>query len=212
MINLLVYGIVRRKEGEKMEFQKVVFKGSAVTNDQYLTDTLPEIVLAGRSNVGKSSFINSILGRKNVAYISSKPGKTQTLNFYLIDEQFYFVDVPGYGYAKVSKQEREKFGQIIEEYLTTRENLSLVVLLVDFRHPPSEDDILMYNYLSSYQIPCLVVATKVDKIPKTKRVKQERIIKQTLSLSENDYFITYSAITKENREVIINFLQSVVKE
>ena len=152
-----------------MIIRSVEFVTSAVHKEGYPIDNLPEIVLSGRSNVGKSSFINSLLNRKNLAHTSSRPGKTQTLDFFLINEDFYFVDVPGYGYAKVSKTAREQFGQMIEEYLLNRSNLRLVILLIDFRHNPTQDDILMYNFLKSYHIPCLVVGTKSDKITKNRR-------------------------------------------
>ncbi|HCW9297719.1 TPA: YihA family ribosome biogenesis GTP-binding protein, partial [Staphylococcus aureus] len=123
---------------------------SAVKEEQYPETELSEVALSGRSNVGKSTFINSMIGRKNMARTSQQPGKTQTLNFYNIDEQLIFVDVPGYGYAKVSKTQREKFGKMIEEYITKRENLQLVIQLVDLRHDPTQDDILMYNYLKHF--------------------------------------------------------------
>ncbi|MEJ3681434.1 ribosome biogenesis GTP-binding protein YihA/YsxC, partial [Staphylococcus aureus] len=126
---------------------------SAVKEEQYPETELSEVALSGRSNVGKSTFINSMIGRKNMARTSQQPGKTQTLNFYNIDEQLIFVDVPGYGYAKVSKTQREKFGKMIEEYITKRENLQLVIQLVDLRHDPTQDDILMYNYLKHFDIP-----------------------------------------------------------
>lgn len=193
-----------------MKVQKVEFITSAAQKTQYPDDNLPEILLSGRSNVGKSSFINSMLGRKNVAYTSSKPGKTQTLNFFKINEEFYFVDVPGYGYAKVSKQERLRFGEMIEEYLVYRKQLQLVVLLVDFRHTPSEDDILMYDYLKTYQIPVLVVGTKLDKVPKTKRLRHEKEIKRALQLDSNDLFIPYSSETKENKEAISSIINQFV--
>lgn len=186
------------------------FIKSATKNEHYPTDFLPEILLSGRSNVGKSSFINSVLNRKNIAHVSGKPGKTQTLNFYLINEEFYFVDVPGYGYAKVSKTEREAFGKMIEEYLLTREQLKLVVLLVDFRHKPTEDDIMMYDYLTSYNIPCLVVGTKVDKVPKTKRKKCEQLILNTLGCDE-DMFLPYSSETKQNRDVVYDLLDQIME-
>ena len=193
-----------------MNIKSVEFVQSAVQKEQYPIDDLPEIVLSGRSNVGKSSFINSILNRKKAAYISSRPGKTQTLNFFKINEQFYFVDVPGYGYARVSKTDRERFGEMIEEYLLYRDQLKLVVLLVDFRHAPSEDDILMYQYLKTYQIPVLVVGTKMDKVPKTKRINHEREIKRVLEMDSNDVFIPYSSETNHNKEIVLEYLKNFI--
>lgn len=187
------------------------YKASAAHTHQYPDDNLPEFLLSGRSNVGKSSFINSVLNRKKLAYVSSKPGKTQTLNFYLINEKFYFVDVPGYGYASVSRKQREEFGKMIEKYLTTRENLKLIFLLVDFRHDPSEDDIIMYDYLKYYEIPVCVIATKVDKIGKTHRDKHERNIKQKLKFDNNDTFIRYSSETMEGLESVHKMLWENLK-
>ena len=141
---------------------------SAVKPEQYPETGLSEVGLSGRSNVGKSTFINSMIGRKNMARTSQQPGKTQTLNFYNIDNQLVFVDVPGYGYAKVSKKQREAFGKMIEKYISQREELKLVIQLVDLRHNPTEDDVLMYNYLKHFDIPTLIICTKEDKIPKGK--------------------------------------------
>ena len=141
---------------------------SAVSPKQYPESQLPEIALAGRSNVGKSSFINTLINRKNLARTSGKPGKTQTLNFYLIEDALHFVDVPGYGYAKVSKTERAKWGKMIETYITQREQLRAVVSLIDLRHPPTQDDIQMYEFLKYYDLPVIIVATKADKIPRGK--------------------------------------------
>ena len=155
---------------------------SAASKKQYPENDWPEIALAGRSNVGKSSFINTLLNRKNFARTSGQPGKTQLLNFYNIDDQLHFVDVPGYGYARVSKKEREKWGKMIEEYLTTRENLKAVVSLVDIRHEPSEDDLMMYEFLKYYHIPVILVATKADKVPRGKWNKHESIIKKAMNL------------------------------
>lgn len=168
---------------------------SAVKPDQYPESDLPEFALAGRSNVGKSSFINKMLNRRGLARISSKPGKTQTLNFYLINEILHFVDVPGYGYAKVSKKEREAWGKMIETYLTNREQLKAVVLIVDLRHPPTSDDVMMYNFLKHYEIPCVVIATKADKIPKSKWQKHMKITKETLDIDPNDQIIMFSSET-----------------
>ena len=170
---------------------------SAANKSHYPQDEIPEIALAGRSNVGKSSFINTLLNRKNLARTSGKPGKTQLLNFFNIDNQLRFVDVPGYGYAKVSKTERAKWGRMIEEYLTTRENLRAVVSLVDFRHEPSADDVQMYEFLKYYEIPVIVVATKADKIPRSKWNKHESVIKKRLDFDKNDDFLIFSSINKD---------------
>ena len=149
-----------------MEVHNVELVMSAVAPSQYPTTGFPEIGLAGRSNVGKSSLINVLINRNSYARTSSQPGKTQTLNFYKVEDQLYFVDVPGYGYAKVSKKEREKWGQMIETYLTSRETLRGVVILVDARHAPTKDDVAMYEWMRYYEMPLLVVATKSDKIPR----------------------------------------------
>lgn len=180
---------------------------SAVKEEQYPDTNLSEIALSGRSNVGKSTFINSMIGIKNMARTSQQPGKTQTLNFYNIDQQLIFVDVPGYGYAKVSKSQREKFGKMIEEYITTRENLRLVIQLVDLRHDPTQDDILMYNYLKHFDIPTLVICTKEDKIPKGKVQKHLKNIKEKLDLEDEDNIISYSSIKNSRQQQIWNLLE-----
>ncbi|MDE3839802.1 YihA family ribosome biogenesis GTP-binding protein [Bacillus methanolicus] len=181
---------------------------SAVKPDQYPGEALPEFALAGRSNVGKSSFINKMLNRKNLARTSSKPGKTQTLNFYLINEAFHFVDVPGYGYAKVSKSERAAWGKMIETYFTSREQLKAVVLIVDLRHPPTADDVMMYDFLKHYEIPCIVIATKADKIPKGKWQKHLKITKETLNLDPNDHSVIFSSETGEGKERAWSIIES----
>lgn len=195
-----------------MQIESVEEPIIAVRISQYPTDNKCEFLLLGRSNVGKSSFINTLIERKNFARTSSKPGKTQTLNFYYINEDFYLVDVPGYGYANVSKETQKKFGIMIEDYLKTRENLKHVFLLVDYRHKPTEDDILMYNFLKYYNLNITVVATKYDKITKNGRIKQDKLIKEALKLEENEEFIPWSTITKKGRnevlEVINNYLES----
>ncbi|WP_341299947.1 ribosome biogenesis GTP-binding protein YihA/YsxC [Lysinibacillus sp. FSL H8-0500] len=178
-----------------MKVHNVEMVISAVRPDQYPEDGLPEFALAGRSNVGKSSFINRMIGRKALARISSKPGKTQTLNFYKIEEQLFFVDVPGYGYAKVSKSEREAWGKMIERYLTGRHELKAVVQIIDLRHPPTADDRMMYDFLKHYNIPCIVIATKADKIPKGKWDKHKKIIKETLDMAKGDPLIVFSSET-----------------
>jgi GTP-binding protein len=175
---------------------------SAVKKEQYPHDRLPEFALAGRSNVGKSSFINKMINRKALARTSSKPGKTQTLNFYKIENSMYFVDVPGYGFAKVSKLEREKWGKMIETYITIREQLKAVLLIVDLRHPPTNDDCLMYDFLKHHQIPCIVVATKADKIPKGKWASHLKTARDTLKLRSGDEIILFSSETGEGKDKI----------
>ncbi|WP_026569781.1 MULTISPECIES: ribosome biogenesis GTP-binding protein YihA/YsxC [Sediminibacillus] len=180
---------------------------SAVSKKQYPGDMLPEIALAGRSNVGKSSFINKMINRKNLARTSSKPGKTQTLNFYKINQSFYFVDVPGYGYAKVSKKEREKWGKMMEEYFMQRENLKAAVLIVDIRHQPTEDDVMMYDFLKHFELPVIVVATKLDKISKNKRAAHLQKVIKTLQADVEDIVIPFSAETAEGKEEAWKVLQ-----
>ncbi|MFJ5758217.1 ribosome biogenesis GTP-binding protein YihA/YsxC [Neobacillus sp. NPDC093182] len=181
---------------------------SAVRPEQYPETDLPEFALAGRSNVGKSSFINKMLNRKGLARISSKPGKTQTLNFYLINEILHFVDVPGYGYAKVSKSERAAWGRMIETYFTSREQLRAAVLIVDLRHPPTQDDVMMYDFLKHYGIPCIIIATKADKIPRGKWQKHLKVTKETLDLDENDQIVLFSSETGEGKDKAWSILQS----
>lgn len=181
---------------------------SAVKPEQYPATKLPEFALAGRSNVGKSSFINKMLNRKSLARISAKPGKTQTLNFYLINEMLYFVDVPGYGYAKVSKTEREAWGRMIETYFTTREPLKVAVLIVDLRHPPTADDRMMYNFLKAYDIPCMVITTKADKVPRGKWQKQMKIARETLGIAKNDHVVLFSSETGQGKDEAWKVLES----
>ncbi|WP_349408055.1 ribosome biogenesis GTP-binding protein YihA/YsxC [Pseudalkalibacillus sp. SCS-8] len=183
---------------------------SAVKKEQYPNDMKPEIALAGRSNVGKSSFINKMINRKSLARTSSKPGKTQTLNFYLLNDFMYFVDVPGYGFAKVSKKERDAWGRMIEQYLMESEHLKAVVLLVDIRHAPSQDDQLMYDWLNHFEIPVIVVATKADKIPKGKHQKHMKTIRETLGLSKEDIVLPFSSETSFGKEKVWSAIQKHV--
>lgn len=159
------------------------FEISAVGPKQYPKGNLPEIVLVGKSNVGKSSFINTMLGRKNLARTSNTPGKTRQINFYNVDDLFYFVDLPGYGFSKMSKQEKVISGKYIEEYLEKRENIALVVHLLDIRHQPTEDDRLMYDYILRSNLPFMVVTNKADKIAVTKVDTEVERIKQILGIS-----------------------------
>lgn len=189
-----------------MQIDKVEEPIIATRISQYPNDNKPEFLLLGRSNVGKSSFINTLIERKNFAHTSSKPGKTQTLNFYLVNDKFYLVDVPGYGFANVSKDIQKKFGMMIEDYLKTRDNLKHVFLLVDYRHKPTEDDILMYDFLKYYNKNITIVATKYDKVSKNGRVKQDKNIKDILKF-ESD-FIPWSTITKKGRTEILEIIEN----
>ncbi|WP_022793158.1 ribosome biogenesis GTP-binding protein YihA/YsxC [Marinococcus halotolerans] len=173
---------------------------SAVSPKQYPEGGLPEIALAGRSNVGKSSFINSLLARKNLARTSSKPGKTRTLNFYNIEDRFLFVDVPGYGYAKVSKSERAAWGEMMEEYLKSRDVLKAAFMIIDFRHEPTKDDIAMYDYLKFHELPVVIIATKADKITKNKRPRHLKRVKETLKLQPEDQTVVFSAETAQGKD------------
>lgn len=185
-----------------MKILKAELEKIAVEKPQYPSGDLPEIVLAGRSNVGKSNFINSMVNRNNLAKTSSKPGKTRTINFYKINDKFRLVDLPGYGYAKVSKQEKDKWGRIIEEYLNSRENIKEIILLVDIRHEPTELDVIMYNWIKSYNYRGLVVATKADKISKGKFQKHIKIIRDKLGIENPELIIPYSSITKINKDKV----------
>lgn len=185
-----------------MKITKAEIVISAVSKAQYPTLGTPEIALAGRSNVGKSSFINRLINRRQLVRTSSKPGKTRTLNFYNINDRFLFVDVPGYGYAKVSKSERAKWGEMMEEYFGTREPLSAVILVIDSRHTPTEDDVNMYDFVTYLNLPVIIVATKADKLKKQQRQKNLKKIKKTLQIEEGDPIIFFSAVTGEGKDKV----------
>lgn len=193
-----------------MKINNAELEISAVSKKQYPNDQLPEIALAGRSNVGKSSFINRMIQRKSLVRTSSIPGKTQTLNFYKINQSFYFVDVPGYGYARVSKKEREKWGLMMEEYFQTRETLQIVVLITDVRHQPTNDDIQMYDYLKYYGLPVLVIATKLDKVAKSKQNKYLQRTVNTLHLEPEDFIVPFSAISGEGKDKAWSILKHYI--
>jgi len=169
------------------------FLVSAVSKDQYPRGQLPEIAFAGRSNVGKSSLINSLVNRKNLVKVSSTPGKTRTINFFIVNDKLILVDLPGYGYAEVSKSEKMKWAPMIEEYLKSRENLKSVILLVDIRHKPTSDDKMMYDFIKYYKEKVIIVATKRDKISNNAVQKNLNIIKETLGTDEKDILIPYSS-------------------
>lgn len=183
---------------------------SAVREDQYPKDELPELAMAGRSNVGKSSLINTFVNRKNLARTSSQPGKTQTLNFYRVNDEFYLVDVPGYGYARVSQKKRQEFGEMIQDYLETRANLEGILILVDGRHEPTKDDIAMYQYAQYLNIPILVVATKIDKVKRNQRNKSIAGIKKAINLRPEDELLTFSSVDKTNLDKLSTWIEDKV--
>lgn len=182
----------------------------AVRRSQYPDNGKPEFLLVGRSNVGKSSFINALLNQKNLARTSSRPGKTQTLNFYLVNDLFYLVDVPGYGYASVNHEQQKKMGLMIEEYLEKRKEMKRVFMLIDFRIKPTENDLMMYKFLKYYHIPVTIVVTKVDKVSSSKKERNMKIIKDALNISVGDNYVLFSSINKTGREEILNMFDGYV--
>lgn len=186
------------------------FEISAVKPQQYPAGNLPEVAFAGRSNVGKSSIINTLLNRKAIARVSSTPGKTREINFYNLDQKLYFVDLPGYGYAKVSKEKKSSWGEVINTYLDTRQTLALTILLVDIRHLPSADDCMMFNWIKKSNIPYLLVASKADKITRGQLNQSLQAIRKTLGLDSEAEIIPFSAETKQGREEIWKRIDSMV--
>ena len=193
-----------------MVVKKPQFEISAVSPKQYPKDGLPEIVLAGKSNVGKSSFINTMINRKSLARTSSQPGKTRQINFYNIDNKFHFVDLPGFGYSKMSKTEQEKVGKFIEEYLFNGKNISLIILLIDIRHAPGANDILMFNYIRSIGMPYLVIANKADKIAPTKVPNYVAELRKSLQANENDIILPFSSEKKIYTENVWNKIEKLI--
>lgn len=187
-----------------MEIKQSDFITSAVVPGQYPRDGFVEVAFVGKSNVGKSSLINSITNRKKLAKVSGTPGKTRLVNFFFINKIIYFVDLPGYGYAKISKSEQQSWGRMIESYLQGREMLKKLVLLVDSRHKPTEDDIIMHNWITHYGIECIVVSTKIDKLTKNEIYRSDKLIKETLGLTEEEKIIHFSSLKKIGKEELIN--------
>ena len=187
----------KAKYEKGMKFKMIIknpeFKISAVSPKQYPNDGLPQIVLVGKSNVGKSSFINTMVNRKKLARTSSEPGKTRQINFYSMDNKFYFVDLPGYGYSKMSKEEQVRVGSFIEEYLSKCKNIALIVFLIDIRHSPTENDRLMYNYVINANKPCIIIANKADKIAVTKVDAQVKALQDELNPLKDFTFLPFSA-------------------
>lgn len=194
-----------------MKINKSDIETVAVKPSQYPPENLKEIAFAGRSNVGKSSLLNLLTGRKNLARVSGNPGKTRTINFYIINDSFRIVDLPGYGYAKVSKSVSEGWGEMMEKYLETRPNLLKVVQLVDIRHAPSKQDVQMYDYLRHFGLDGIVVATKADKVSRNQIAKQIKLIRQTLKLSQEDLVIPVSALKKTGYDELLDVMEEVLE-
>ena len=187
-----------------MQIKNPKFEISAVSPKQYPSGNLPEVVLVGRSNVGKSSFINTLVNRKNLARTSSEPGKTRQINFYNMDDKFYFVDLPGYGYSKMSKEEQVRCGHFIEEYLQKRENIAVIVLVVDIRHKPTIDDNAMYDYMIKTEKPFFVIANKADKIAVTKVDSAVFEVRELLNPMHDIAFLPFSSERKIYTDTVWN--------
>ena len=190
--------------------KKAEFVSSFVDIQSLPVDNLPEIAMVGRSNVGKSSLINKVVNRKNLAKSSSTPGKTRTINYYILNSAWYMVDLPGYGFARVSKGEREKWGKMIEKYLSSREQLRGVIQLLDIRHPPTEKDIAMKQWLEHHEIPILLVATKIDKVSRNEKNKNLAVIKKTMNLSPDQNPIVFSAESGEGLTELKEALEEIL--
>ncbi|AYD39718.1 YihA family ribosome biogenesis GTP-binding protein [Clostridium fermenticellae] len=193
-----------------MEIKQAEFVTSAVSSDQYPKDNRTEIAFVGRSNVGKSSLINTLVNRRKLVKVSSTPGKTRLVNFFIVNNQFYFVDLPGYGYAKVSKFEKQSWGKVIETYLSNRRQLGMIILLVDCRHKPTQDDVIMYNWIRYYGYQYTIVATKIDKLKKSELVKNLKIIRETLNLGKEDKIFTFSSLKKYGKEELLDLFDQIV--
>lgn len=194
-----------------MQINKSELEAVAVKPMQYPEPSVPEIAFAGRSNVGKSSLLNLLTRRKNLARVSGSPGKTRTINFYRINDEFRIVDLPGYGYARVSKSESEKWGAMMESYLENREGLLKVIQLVDIRHKPSVQDVQMYDYLKYFNLDGIVVATKADKVSSNQRSKNILEIRKTLGMSNADKIIPVSALKKSGHEVLLDEIEKLLE-
>lgn len=195
----------------KMRINKSDLETVAVKRNQYPDQSLKEVAFAGRSNVGKSSLLNLLTGRKKLARVSGSPGKTRTINFYIINDEFRIVDLPGYGYAKVSKSVSAGWGDMMETYLENRPNLLKVIQLVDIRHAPSKQDVEMYNYLRYFGLDGIVVATKADKISRNQMAKQLKLIRQTLGLTSEDKVIPVSALKRTGHEELLDVIEELLE-
>ena len=195
-----------------MIITKAELEAVAVKASQYPADILPEIAFAGRSNVGKSSLLNLLTGRKSLARVSQSPGKTRTINFYRANDAFRIVDLPGYGYAKVSRTATKEWGPMMEEYFSSRRGLKKVVQLVDIRHAPSAQDVQMYEYLRHYGLDGIVVATKADKVSRNEAQKCLAVIRRTLSLGPEDLVIPVSALKRSGQEELLRVMEELLED
>ncbi|MDD6096347.1 MAG: ribosome biogenesis GTP-binding protein YihA/YsxC [Firmicutes bacterium] len=193
-----------------MKINRSEIETVAVKPSQYPAADKPEIAFAGRSNVGKSSLLNLLTGRKSLARVSGSPGKTRTINFYLINDEFRIVDLPGYGYARVSKSESRSWGEMMESYLEKRPNLVKVIQLVDIRHKPSAQDIQMYDYLKYYGLDGVVVATKADKISNNEKQKNLKVIRETLGMSKDDIIVPVSALKRTGQDKLLDVMEELL--
>lgn len=194
-----------------MNVKNPKFEISAVSPKQYPKNDLPQIVLVGKSNVGKSSFINTMINRKSLARTSSEPGKTRQINFYNIDEVFYFVDLPGYGYSKMSKQEQDRVGSFIEQYLVKSQNIALVIFLIDIRHNPTENDRLMYDYIIRSELPFIILANKADKVAPTKVESTVKELKKQINPIGDSTMLPFSAEKKIYTEDVWKIIDEYIK-
>lgn len=191
-----------------MNVNNVSLAAVAVKREQYPTDQLPEVAFAGKSNVGKSSLINTMINRKALARTSQNPGKTRTINFYNVENQLYFVDLPGYGYAKAPKTEKEKWGKMIESYLLKRQELRSIILLVDIRHEPGENDIMMYEWLKHYGHNIIIVATKSDKIKRSQLDKHKKMLATAFGLGKDDILLPFSSESKAGKDELWQIIEA----
>lgn len=194
-----------------MEIKQSEFIISAVKKEQYPKDDKVEIAFVGRSNVGKSTLINTLTNRRKLVKVSNTPGKTRCINFFLINNEFYFVDLPGYGYAKISRDEKKKWGKIMEDYLLYKIHKKKIILLVDCRRKPTEDDVMMYNFIKHYGYEAQVVATKKDKLTKNELIKSKSYIRETLNMPENEKLIYFSSLSKMGKEEILSEIEEILK-
>lgn len=194
-----------------MRFKNPVFISSAYSSDDYPHHNFPEIAFSGRSNVGKSSMINKLLNKNKLARTSSQPGRTQSINFYNIDDRFVLVDLPGYGFAKVPPKVKEEWGRLIDDYLYNRTNFIGIVQIIDARHKPTKDDLMMVNWLKETGIPAIIAATKVDKLKRSQHSKQKKLIRETLQPAESMDFCFFSAKTGQGKNQIFNFISDLIE-